>query len=122
MFDELNGFYAGFFTGTEDSGLAMFVFHDGKIVGADFAGVLFDGKITTLTDDEYLGRVAVKAPPDSNLIQGVNTGPTGVTYEVDIALPLDFVQRPYVIINTPLGPVNVRFEKIRELRAPDSEH
>lgn len=111
-----DGFYSAYMTGTDGEGYALLVFKDGKIVGADPLGVIFDGTYTPREDNSgWDGQVHVKAPAGGTLIQGVNSGSTGINYTVPITLPKDFSQQPFIHINTPLGPVNVRLSKIRDL-------
>jgi hypothetical protein len=116
MFAHLNGFYAGFFSGAEDNGVAVFVFRNGVVAGADFAGTTFDGKIVEKRPDgSYSGAIAIKLPAGGRTVQGVDTGPEGISYQVDFNLPVDFAERSYFFVDTPLGGVNVRLQKLRNL-------
>ena len=114
--NELDGFYVGYFTGLGGSGQAMFVLRQGVLVGADPLGVLFDGNYALNKEKTaYEGAVKVTAPPNGQLVQGVNSGPAGLTYEVPLSLPINFASSNFLSLDTPLGPVNVRLEYLRAL-------
>jgi hypothetical protein len=105
----IDGFYCGYFAGKGGEGIAMFALRRGKLVGADAFGVKFLGNYHLAEDEgEYRGKVSVDAPPNGTLVQGVSSGPYGVKYEVDIALPADFTERSHISLRTPLGTVNVK--------------
>ena len=111
----LNGFYAGYMS-AEGYGLALFVFKKNHIVGSDAGGVKFDGKFEMdLKSKEYVGDVEVSAPPNTDLIQGVNSGPRGLTYKVKFTMPENFLESPFIKVTTPFGAVNIRLEKLRDL-------
>jgi hypothetical protein len=111
-----NGIYSGYFTGSAEIGFGLLLIKDGLIVGADAGGVKFDGKYeANKSGDGFEGIVQVNAPPGGTLIQGIPTGPNGLNYEVKVHLPLDFGARPFIKIETPFGPINVKFVKIRDL-------
>lgn len=114
----LDGFYSGFMTSASGHGLVLFVFRNGVVVGVDAGGVRFDG---TYRFDEaahqFVGQMIVSVPPNTTLIQGATSGPEGMTYEVPFNLPHDFLSQPFIPVKTPLGSVNVRLEKVRDLGA-----
>ena len=114
MSSELNGFYAGFFSGAGGEGLALFIIKDGVIAGTDAGGVLFDGTYAAI-ESGWSGPVKVKAPANVTLVQGVTTGPAGLEYEVPIFLPKNFLAEPYLSAQTPLGPVNFKLKRIRDV-------
>ena len=91
---------------SNDYGVALFVFKEGNIVGVDAGGVKFDGTFTEdVNTKAYSGRVTVKAPPNIEIIQGVNTGQSGLTYEVLFTMPDNFLDVPYIKIDTPFSTV-----------------
>lgn len=94
----------------------MLVFSSGSITGADYGGVLFDGQYQLHDDGVIRGKIVVTAPPNGVLIQGVSTGDKGLKYEVTLELPRDFQQQEYVSLKTPLGVVNVRLVKLRDIQ------
>lgn len=111
----INGFYAGYMTGVGGSGVAIFAFQNGVIVGADMGGVLFDGSYAPDDEGSLVGRVVVNVPEGVTVIQGVTAPAGGLRYEVDLALSPDFLTEPYIKIKTPIGSINARLQKLRDL-------
>ena len=121
MVNELNGFYAGFMSGAAGQGVAVFIFKEGIIVGADFSGAKFDGTVIQKGKSSvYDCVVKVSLPPNGQTIQGVETGPSGINYEAVFELAADFASKPFFFIETPLGGVNIRLEKVRDLGAANA--
>jgi hypothetical protein len=113
----LDGFYVGYMSG-QGYGVVLFVFKGNSIVGVDAGGVKFDGNFEKDGETkEYRGKVTVSAPPNIELIQGIRTGDTGLKYDVSFALSENFTELPFARIDTPLGPVNIKLEKVRDLGA-----
>ena len=110
----LDGFYAGYFSGYGGSGMAMFIFVDGGLTGADMAGVTFDGSYAK-KGEVLEGVVHVKVPPGVTVVQGMTAPPQGLEYDVPIAIPAEFEAQPYFELRTPLGVVNVRLVKTRDI-------
>lgn len=115
MSDDINGIYVGYFTAAGGNGLAMFFLRDGSLAGADPNGVIYDGTYRVAENRSHIGRVRVINPPNTMLVQGASTGPNGLTYEADFTFPPDFLQRPHLRVETPLGPVNVALKKLRSI-------
>jgi hypothetical protein len=111
--DDIDGFYSGYFAGSSANGFAMFILRAGKIVGMDPLGVRFDGRYARKPDGtDYEGAVSVTVPPGGTTVQGVTSGPNGLSYEVRLTLPRGFGDSSFVRFETPLGPVNVRFVRL----------
>lgn len=116
----MDGFYSAHMTGSEGQGFALFVFRAGTIVGADPLGVSFDGSYEISSDQTQIsGSVTVRVPPNGLVIQGLTTGPDGLVYSVLLDFPVDFGSLPFVRVETPLGPINLRLRKIRTLATND---
>lgn len=111
----MNGFYAGYFAGGAGNGLAMFVIVDGKISGADMAGVSFDGDFSENKESQLAGTVSVRVPPGVTVVQGITAPAQGLKYEVPFIFPKKFDEEPFLELRTPLGNVNVRLQKVRDL-------
>lgn len=111
---EIDGIYVGFMTGAEGSGFTMFVFLKGVIYGSDPLGVLFDGTYQR-NEAGYFADVQVTVPGGGAVIQGASAGPSGMTYNVQFELPQDFETRDFVRVETPLGAVNLKLRKTRDL-------
>ncbi|MBC2777296.1 hypothetical protein [Parasphingopyxis marina] len=109
------GIYAAYMTASEGQGFSMFVFMGGRIVGADPFGVVYDGSYQTQKDGNLVGQVTVTVPPGVLVIQGATPGPDGMTYQVPLNFETDALGLDYITLETPLGPVNLRMTKIREL-------
>lgn len=111
----LDGFYIGYMSG-QGYGVALFVFRKPNIVGVDATGVTFDGNYNIDPKDGSLfGTMTIKVPPNIDLIQGGNTGPEGLIYKVTLSIPENFLDAPFIHVDTPFGPVNVKLEKLRDL-------
>jgi hypothetical protein len=115
MESKVDGFYVGYMTGVAGNGLVLFTFLNDIIVGVDAEGVRFDGSYSTRADGNgHDVSVTIFAPPGGSLIQGVPTGPMGLTYKVDTVLPLDLEKDDFIKVQTPFGPVNMKLKKLRE--------
>ena len=113
MQPNIDGIYAGYFSAVGGNGLVLFIIRQGIIAGADLTSK-YDGNYQwNEQKEEFEGSVNVRLNPGGMTIQGVPTGAQGLEYVLKLSLPLDFSQRPYITLSTPLGPVNARFEKIR---------
>jgi hypothetical protein len=113
--DKLNGFYVGFFSAAGGEGAVILVFCNGVITGADVGAFEYDGQYTIEQTGEADVKATVKVPPGQQSILGISGGDAGLTYEVQFILPPDFLERPFVRLETPYGPVNMRLVKIRNL-------
>ncbi|WP_407050983.1 hypothetical protein [Methyloraptor flagellatus] len=111
----MNGFYAGYFAGTAGNGIGMFILNDGVLTGADALGALFDGSYVIQVDGQLLGKVTVTIPPNVALVQGVVVGSNGMKYDVDVSTKVDQIEKTFLRLETPVGPVNVALKKIRGL-------
>jgi hypothetical protein len=114
--DDIDGIYGVFTTGTDGQGSFVIVLFDGIMCGADLEGVRYDGNYRM---SEGLASIkinfTVSIPPNCFTIQGVRTGASGLEYNVATQIPMNFYEIPFVSIETPIGPVNVKFRRLREL-------
>lgn len=107
--------YVAFFTGIAGSNMGMFCIGDGMIAGADGGGLKYDGTITEAEDGTLQGVVQFNVPSDTQLISGMTSG-IAQTLLVRLRLPPGFDDGVQVTrIETPAGPINARFERLREL-------
>jgi hypothetical protein len=112
----MDGFFRIAFTGTAGSGFGMLVFHGGVIVGADVGGALYDGSYTNNSSTQALDfRVTMTAPA------GITPVQTGIPVTEPINLPIsgslplgNITSETPTLLETPLGPVNVVFKKLRD--------
>jgi hypothetical protein len=113
----LDGFYAVFYTGKISSGFAMIVLRNGVIAGADVSGGLYDGKYTPNADKRHVdATLKLTMPPGVALVTGVPASNETFIQEFPLSLPIDLNEQ-MVKIQTPTGPVNLKFKKIRDLAA-----
>jgi hypothetical protein len=113
----LDGFYALFYTGRVSSGFAMIVLRNGIVTGADVGGGLYDGKYTISPDERTIvGTIKVTTPPGVSLVTGAPASAEVSVQEFPLSLPADLNEQT-VQIQTPTGPVNLKFKKIREFPA-----
>jgi hypothetical protein len=109
------GIYAGYMSGSDGQGFALFIFSDGIIAGSDPLGVNFDGTYELMDDGSLKGSVTVSVPSGGTVIQGASAGPAGLKYTVPVAFAADALTADFIELETPLGPVNLRMKKLREL-------
>jgi len=115
---DIDGIYSAKMTGSEGQGLVIFIFSKGTVIGVDLMGGQFDGSYSLSQDGTTIDvDVTVKIPPNTLVIQGASVGSAGLTYNVPVKLPSNFGELEFIKIDTPLGPVNVKFECLRALPA-----
>ncbi|MEK9285683.1 hypothetical protein MTR72_39855 [Bradyrhizobium sp. ISRA442] len=111
----MDGIYSITYRGASDWGMGMLLFKAGCLTGADVGGVLYDG-----TYRDAQGLVTVDAemtvPPGATLAQGIPARPVAYKLPFKAEVPREALQdgRP-VLIQLPVGPVNVIFKFLRGL-------
>lgn len=110
----IDGIYTAFFTGTAGQAMAMFVFKDGKIGGADMVGVIFSGEYT-VEAEQISGKVIFRMPAQSTSITGAVFETESEDIEVPITLPVYLNPSETYQFNTPIGTLNTKFQKNVEL-------
>jgi hypothetical protein len=110
------GFFRIAFTGATGSGLGILVLRNGSVVGADTGGGTYDGSYKENADTQALEFVITLSMP-----AGVAPVQTGIPLATPISVPInasllqdDIGGANPTLVQTPLGPVNVLFAKIRE--------
>lgn len=114
MVDPVDGFYAVYLSSGTGFGAAMFIVRDGKIAGADPHGVVLNGSCSR-RGDTYKAKVKIEVPPGATLLQGGAAGPEGTKYEVNFTFDYPLDGLPFRRIETPMGPVNAKFVKVRSM-------
>ena len=85
------------------------------LVGADAVGLKYDGTISE-TGASLEGVVNFTVPAGAHLITGLNAAEAPQEITAKISLPPNFDDGKTVVrIDTPAGPVNARFELLREI-------
>jgi hypothetical protein len=111
---QFDGFYATYLTGAMGSTFAVFTFFDANVVGADAGGGKYDG---TYTVDEINNTVHCvinfRLSPGQISITGAFAGEGPIDLTVPLALPIPIDPSEVYRIDTPIGPINAKFEKIR---------
>jgi hypothetical protein len=111
----MDGFFAVYVTGRSGVSLVLLASKGGRLVGADIGGLKYDGEIASKPDGTgYTCRVTFKVPQGGALIAG--GGPAAAATDITLIaeLPANFSEGPIVPIQTPTGPLNARFVKLRD--------
>lgn len=106
----ISGIYTAYLTGQAGQGMAMFVFKDGKIAGADIGGLTFSG-FYKVENDRMVGNLIYEMPANSISITGASFEKASGAIEVPIDLPTSIDPKETYRINTPIGPLNAKFVK-----------
>lgn len=110
----MDGFYSAYFTGAHGSGFAVLVFRNGVIVGADPTGTSYDGVVEfNAAENSYDGTVLLRPAPHTILVIGAAVGPQPSPVAIPVRLPADFDNGQVVRVESPTGPINVTFQKLR---------
>jgi hypothetical protein len=107
--------YAAYMTGAAGQTVGLFLIGDGIIAGVDVGAMRYDGAFTTNPDGSLEGAVEYVIPPSTPLITGAAAGAAPMRVSIALKLPANFDDGRVVTVDTPLGPVNVRLEKIRDI-------
>lgn len=106
----VEGIYTAYLTGAAGQGMAMFVFKDGKIAGADVAGLTFAGSYQ-VTDARIIGEVRYRMPAGSVSITGASFEQGSDRIVVPLSLPEAIDPNETYRVDTPIGPLNAKFVK-----------
>jgi hypothetical protein len=110
----IEGFYRAYFTGATGQSIGMFVFLDGKIVGADAGGGHYDGTFTVSKDNsKIIADVRFSMPVGGVSVTGASAGFDPMSVQMKLELPAEIQPHQVHRLETPMGPVNAKFEKIR---------
>jgi hypothetical protein len=110
------GIFRVAYTGINGTGLGILVLHKGSVIGADTGGGIYDGSYTDNANTKALDLVITLSMP-----AGVAPVQTGIPLATPINLPIrvsllqaDIGGAKPTLVQTPLGPVNILFTKIRD--------
>lgn len=114
----IQGFYAMSFAGGAGSGVGVLAVYGGAVVGADQGGATYDG---TYCESASTGTINVHITMRGPV--GMRPVQTGIPLSAPLELPFTITlaqhfgsEKPF-LLNTPLGPVNIVFKKIRDFPA-----
>jgi hypothetical protein len=109
--------YVAYFTGVAGQSIGLFYIGDGLLVGIDVATMQYDGAYETKPDGSLEGIVEYVLPAGGSLITGAPAGVAPTKITTNLTLPADFADGRVITIETPLGPVNAKFEKVKDIRS-----
>jgi hypothetical protein len=110
----MDGFYAAYLTGSAGSSIAIFVFQNNKIAGADAGGGKYDGEYKISEDGEsVIGNMKFSMPVGGSSITGASATTMPILIDIPFKIPLNFSKDDIILFNTPIGPVNAKLVKIR---------
>jgi len=110
----IDGIYTAYLTGIAGQGMAMFVFKDGKIGGADMVGIVFSGEYSVVGDN-IVGTVRYVMPAKSTSITGAVFENKSDEIAVPINLPINIKPDETYQVTTPIGALNAKFVKNTDL-------
>ncbi len=107
--------YSVFVTGSAGSNIVL-LYVDDKVVGGIDAGTgQYRGTAVRLPDGGLRGTVQLTVKPGQPLLTG-GVAPEGMpAIPIQFDLPPNFDDARTILITTPIGPVNARFEKLMEI-------
>lgn len=108
--------YTAFVSGAAGSNIILLYFSDTLMAGVDSGGGKYRGHGERLPSGSVKGTIVLTVPAGQPLITGMPplTQPTDIPMSFE--LPPNFDDGKMVVpMTTPLGPVNVRFEKFMEV-------
>lgn len=108
----MEGFYAVYYTGAAGFGHAVLAIRDGILSGADAAGGVYDGTYKLGEAGAVSIEVTLTVPAGATLVTG-QTLPSPYNQTIKAELPVNFAGGQPVPMQTPLGPVNAIFKKLR---------
>ena len=110
----MDGIYSIYFTGSLGSGYAIFVAKDGVVTGADAAGCMLDGTYHRSDNETINLDINLGIPPGGVLVTGFQNGKDGDTHRIRAKIPANLGANQPILINTPTGPVNTLFRRLRD--------
>jgi hypothetical protein len=110
----MDGFYAAFLTGRGGNTIVLLAVKAGMLVGVDAGGLKYDGTAQPLPDGSVRFEVRYVVQPGTQLITGMGSVGTPTPVQLDFVAPKDFSSGVIITIQTPLGPVNAKFSKLRD--------
>ncbi len=110
----IDGFYVAYFTGAAGNSYGMFVFREGVVTGADAGGGRYDGEYQLSKDGTKVeGKIKFFLTAGNASITGAQAGSEPISIEVPIQLPVEIDRADVYRIETPIGPINAKFDKVR---------
>ena len=108
-----DGFYIAYFTAELGNSIGIFVVKNEAIIGADLGGGIYDGTFH-VENDTASGVVTFTSRTGGVAITGAESD-LPVAYDVNFSFSLPLEGAGFHSLETLAGPINVKFEKVREL-------
>lgn len=107
--------YVAYLTGVAGQSIGLFYIGDGILAGVDVGTMQYDGAYTVTEDGSLEGALEYVIPAGVSLITGAPAGVAPTRVSLKLKLPANFADGHVVTVETPLGPVNAKFEKIKDI-------
>ncbi|WP_398469749.1 hypothetical protein [Tardiphaga sp.] len=107
--------YVAYLTGVAGQSIGLFYIGGGVLAGVDVATMQYSGSYTTNPDGSLEGVVEYVLPAGVSLITGAPAGVAPTRISTSLKFPADFADGRVITIETPLGPVNAKFEKLKDI-------
>lgn len=108
----MEGFYAVYYTGVAGLGNAVLVFTDNIVSGADTTGGTYDGSYSVGDNNEIEIEIIFTIPAGGLLVTGQSFS-EDYAQTITATLRSGFADGHSVLVQTPMGPVNAIFKKLR---------
>lgn len=109
-----DGFYSIYYTGAYGVGMGVLAAKDGVLVGADIGGATYEGQIQSNANTGMeTGVIRMTVPAGLPLVTGAQVSGQPYSMEIPISVPATSIAQGPVTLQTPTGPVNVIFKRIR---------
>ncbi len=109
-----SGFYSMAYTGAVGTGFGLIALSKGVIAGADVGGGMYDGTYVEKASGIDF-KMTMKFPAGVIPVQTGIPLTQPMTVPFDVSLPSDLGAEKPVLLQLPMGPINVIFKKLREL-------
>ena len=109
---EVEGFYSVYYTGVAGFGHSVLDITGGIVAGADATGGVYDGTYKLGEAGTVSIEVSLTVPAGATLVTG-QTLQQSYSQTIKAELPANFASGQHVPVQTPLGPVNAIFKKLR---------
>ena len=114
MDNDFEGIYIAYMTGPLGSSLGMYVFKEGKLAGGDVGGGKYRGTFTIDHETKKVGcLIEFLGLPGVPTIGGSTFPSSDRPVQVPITLPLPIDPKAIFKFDTPLGPINVKLERVQ---------
>ena len=110
----MEGFYVAYLAGRSGTSMLLFVIRGTTFVGVDIGGLKYDGSILQ-TDAGLKCTIVYVIPAGAPVITGSPPPASEQRIPLEFVLPNNFANGETIGIATPLGPVNAKFQKLRDL-------